>query len=91
MSRSGILSKRSHLQTVSSNISLENACGSYKCGKCVRGVHFYNGLMMILDMKAFCGLLEGSLGNLLFLVGLETLFHPCGRRPNHDDFLLQFI
>ena len=33
----------------------------------------------------------GSLGSLLFLAGLGTLFHHFGRCPNHNDFLLQLI
>ena len=48
-------------------------------------------------LNSFCwpwrllGLLGGSLGSLLFLASLWTLFHRFGRCSNHDDFLLEFI
>ena len=46
---------------------------------------------LILVTLAPFGPSGGSLGSLLFLAGLGTLFHSFGRCPKHDDFLLHFI
>ena len=35
-------------------LDLKTVCGSNKCAKCARGVHFYYGFIMILDGPILC-------------------------------------
>ena len=48
-----ILCTRSLLKSVCSDIDFEKKkhSGSNTCAKCARGIHFYYGFIMILDMK----------------------------------------
>ena len=46
---------------------------------------------LILVTLAPFGTSGGSLGILLFLVGLGSLFHCSGMCSNHDDYLIQII
>ena len=52
----GILCTRSLLKIVILILNLKSFCCSSTCAKCVRGVHFYYGFIMILDVKLFGGI-----------------------------------